>query len=88
MNVFCSKAMTIRSKKDAEEFLKSSTGTLYLNVGDEDMQIYYDEGKDKHFVSFRPVSMRGNIFNPYFVSDDPIGDIYRNRKYINNWGKQ
>lgn len=86
MNIFCCKSMTIRTKKDAKKFLESSSGTLYLNVGNEDMQIHSD--KKDHIVSFRPVSMRGSIFNPYFVSEDPVGDVYRNRKYINAYNNR
>lgn len=88
MTIACCVAMTIRTKKDAEKWLKSFTGTLYLNVGDEDMEIHYEAGKKEHFVGFRPVSMRGNIFNPYFGSQDPIGDIYKYRKYINAWNNR
>lgn len=73
---------TIRCKKDAEKFLNSFRGEIYITVPGNDMCIY--RRGDQTDVSIRPLRERGNIFSPYLVLDDPVEAIYKNRKYVND----
>ena len=68
----------IRKKADAEKFLTISKGAFWWSDGKID---YWMENGT---VSTRPVSMRGNIFNPYMDDGKGYTDlIWKNRKYIN-----
>jgi len=85
--VSCYRAMQIRSKKDAEKFLNSFSGTLYLPAyeevhGEIDICIEGNREKGRH-VSFRPATERGNIFSPYWSYVDPVEAIWMFRKYVN-----
>jgi len=77
--------ITIRSIKDAEEFLKNFKGQAYIPCDGIDLCI--EEFKDNVDVSWRWQTMRGNIFAPYLVEDDGAYCVYRHRKYVNKWQK-
>ena len=88
MIIACYRPITIKTKKDAKKFLDSFSGTLYImDAGGYDMEIHQDIAKDGTVkgvnVSFRDVSQRGSIFNPYFQASDPVGAIWSFRKYVN-----
>ena len=79
MNIFCYPSkFRIRTKKDAERFLTISKGAFYWTDGKTD---YWMENGT---VKFRPVFMRGNIFNPYLDDGSNYADIiWQTRKFIN-----
>lgn len=92
MTIFiCPTNFKIRKKADAETFLNMADQDNY-NFGHFQGEVYWHDdeydyclsAKTKR-VSWRPISMRGNIFNPYF--DDGSGYIdliWDTRKYIND----
>ena len=81
MTIACYRPITIKTKKDVEEFLNSFTGMTYLDFPEYDVCI---EGhKDGTLVSYRMKSERGNVFSPYIQLMNPIDVIYKNRKYVN-----
>lgn len=77
--VFCYPGnFRIKSKADAAKFLTISKGVFTWS--DEENDYEMENGK----VAWRPISMRGNIFNPY-LDDGKDYDklIWKCRKYIN-----
>lgn len=85
MRIACYRPIVIRSKADAKKFLRYFTGYMYIDAGEDDLWIEYEgkTGEGTPTVTTRPVSMRGSIFNPAFVESDPVGAIYKYRKYVN-----
>ena len=68
----------IRRKADAERFLTISKGEFHWSDGETDF--WMKDGK----VIYRPVSMRGSIFNPCFDDGGGYVDlIWKQRKHIN-----
>lgn len=80
----------IKSKADAEEFfmmkkggkVSASEGEFYWTDGETDYRLEVGKNNFRE-VATRPVCMRGNIFNPYFIEEDPVSIIWKTRKYIN-----
>lgn len=77
--------ITIKSKADAEKFVRSFSGEAYISTDDTDYSIEKDKN-GKFIACARNVSERGNIFSPYWqVSNDPVEWVWKNRKMLNHW---
>lgn len=88
MYLFCwQKGFKIRKKADAEKLLNMANESCF---GHCDEDFYWHDDKCDYYISpkqkevfARPLFCRGNIFNPYFQELDPVGTIWKTRKYIN-----
>ena len=77
----------IRSKADARKLLNMREES---DFGYAEQEFYWHDDEydyciypKRKTVARRPISCRGNIFNPYLVLKDPVEVIWKNRKYIN-----
>lgn len=81
MLVACYRPIIIKTKADAEKFLKSFSGCAYITGGLNDLCIEKHDGRV--IVSSRTPKARGDIFFPYCEVPNAINTIYKYRKYVN-----
>lgn len=79
--IACYRCMTIRTKKDADKFLKDFHGQLYLETDTEDVLVERD--KDATIVLTRWKKHRGDVFAPYWQVSNETDYVYKNRKWFN-----
>lgn len=81
--VSCYRTMTIRTKDDADKFLNSFWGEMYLETDTEDVLVERNKGKDATIVLTRWKKFRGDVFAPYWQVSNETDYVYKNRKWFN-----
>ena len=79
--VSCYRTMTIRTKDDADKFLDSFRGEMYLETDTEDVLVERDKGCT--IVLTRWKKFRGDVFAPYWQVSNETDYVYKNRKWFN-----